>query len=103
MSQLVLPLDEVQRHLAISAEWDDQPINQTVFVTVSAPSSCHMPDKSPAGRISCSPLAFLNSSVSRSMPLNVRTYEQNYKTLVNPTLHTFLFALSPLLRQPNLR
>lgn len=47
--------------------------DQAVLVTVSAPASCHIPDKSPGGWTFCDPLNFLYSKESRSMPLKVRT------------------------------
>lgn len=101
-SQLVFPRNEGERDAGISPRVDDHLIIQAVLVTVSAPSSCHMPDKSPGGRTSCSPLPFLNSSLSSSIPLNVRTYECHHKQLANSVLHTLTQTLSPSLPQlPN--
>lgn len=77
-SQLDFTCNERERDAEIPAK---EMIIQAVLVVVSAPSSCHMPDKSPAGETFSSPLLFLNSNLSRSMPLNVRTCDSNPNTI----------------------
>lgn len=76
-SQLDFICNESERDVDIPAKGNDQ----AVLVVVSAPSSCHIPDKSPAGGTPSSPLLFLNSNLSRSMPSNVRTCDSNPNTI----------------------
>lgn len=69
------PLNAGKNDANALAKVKGQLINQADLVTVSAPWSCHWPDRSPGGSTLCSPSSFLYWSVSRSMPLIVRAYK----------------------------
>jgi len=100
-SQLVFLRNEGESDANYFATRVGQLINQADLVTVSAPWSCHLPERSPGGSTFCSPSSFLNSSVSRSIPLKVRAYKLDSnplaisaRTCTNTNVHTHTHTLS---------